>query len=703
MKLLNLLQINNFLSHENTRITFGENEKLLIDGASGSGKSSITDSILWALYGKGRSEGRTMVRRGSKNATVSLRLADGERHTLISRSVTDKGKNTLAVTQNTGAEGQFLPIERTGIKDIQDWIENDLLKASYELFTNSIAYPQENENSFVKANASKRKDLLLEIVRVNSFDGLYEKARLCLQMQETNSAIKAMNIIQTEDIINKAKLVAEQYPVHKKACDEATATVETLTETEKKLELKINSINQSSKEIEDKKKMGGVISRFMLNTKQQIETIVNKIVEHESVDIKTHEENVKKADKMVVETEKISEDLKQNIVIQQKINEHLSNRPTVFDYTSEIEETNKRLIALMKETGKCPSGDNCPFLLPVRGQIEFLSNQLEEKASKTIIEKDNYDKWEASGKLLPVVQDSTGLYNKREEILSTIRILLKSKDVIKDFYEVQQTMGEIKVRKSELEKEVSNTKEDLVALAAEITSMEKDFKNYDVNSVNVELATLRMYKKDAENTRQDATLEMQLAVKAEQDIKDASVRLVELHNEHSKIAEEKDSIELLKEALSPRGVKATVVDFIVPQLEDRINEVLGKMSDFRIRLDTQKATADDEGVKEGLFITVLNDRKEELPFSSYSGGEKVKITVAISEALASLMPGIGFRVMDENIISLDRESTESFVTVLEKLQTSFPQLLLISHLQEVKDLFETKITLRKINGISTTV
>jgi exonuclease SbcC len=191
-----------------------------------------------------------------------------------------------------------------------------------------------------------------------------------------------------------------------------------------------------------------------------------------------------------------------------------------------------------------------------------------------------------------------------------------------------------------------------------------------------------------------------LAQSAEVTIKEANNRLVALKKGMVEAKDQTESLELLKEAFSPRGVKAVIIDYLVPQLEERINGVLSQMSDFRIRLDTQKATVDDEGVKEGLFITVLNDSKEELPFASYSGGEKVKITVAISEALASLMSGVGFRLMDENIVSLDKESTEGFVEVLERLQEKFPQLMIISHLQEVKDMFESKITVVKVNGIS---
>jgi len=234
----------------------------------------------------------------------------------------------------------------------------------------------------------------------------------------------------------------------------------------------------------------------------------------------------------------------------------------------------------------------------------------------------------------------------------------------------------------------------------ELEKLEKDHKDFDINKINAELSTIRLEKSELQKRQDNATYWIKMGLRATSDIKDATALYMSLKNGIQKAIEEKESLELLKEALSPRGVKAVVIDYIVPQLEERINGVLGQMSDFKIRLDTQKATADEEGVKEGLFITVINDKQEELPFGSYSGGEKVKITVAISEALASLMNQIGFRIMDENIVSLDSESTEGFVDVLERLQEKFPQLMVISHLPEVKDIFEKKITIIKTNGVS---
>ena len=74
--------------------------------------------------------------------------------------------------------------------------------------------------------------------------------------------------------------------------------------------------------------------------------------------------------------------------------------------------------------------------------------------------------------------------------------------------------------------------------------------------------------------------------------------------------------------------------------------------------------------------------------------------MSIAEALASISGNVGFRIIDEAISSLDDESTESFVEVLTKLQEKYPQVLAISHIPEVKQVFEKQILVKKINGIS---
>lgn len=698
---LNEITIKNFLSHKESKISFGMDDKLLIDGKSGSGKSSISEAILWTLFGKGRTENRSLIRRGEKQATVALKLDDGSTSTLITRTVSKSGKNTLVVTQRKEG-GKYLPIERTGIKDTQDWIEKEFLKSSYELFTNSVAYPQENENSFVKATASKRKDLLLEIVRAGNFDEFYEKARVALNTNENNSSAVLMKKSLLEDSIEKSKEVAGMLNFYQTSYDLSTKQVETCSKTEKVLEEQLHGLTHIAKNIETKKNVREMLISSLFVLKEQLESCEKVIKSHEEFDITIHENNIKEIDVLDKVAEEIEKVLKQNADDQQLINSYLSNRPSVVDYNKEIEDINKRLISLMKETGKCPAGDKCPFLLPVRGQIDFLTEQITSKADKSVAEQVAFEKWETEFKRLPVIKDTNELYNKLKEIRYRIGELSKSRNIITMYKMVEDSLGEKRNLILNNKIKIEETEIKLKSIDQDINDLEKDLNILPSNKINEELSTIRILRQKAQKEVELGASNITVATNALLEVKEASTALVELNKGILVAKEEKELLELIKEAFSPRGVKAVIVDYIIPQLEQRINNILGQLSDFRIRLSTQQNLTNDEGFKEGLFIIVKNPEGEELPLQNLSGGETIKISMAISEGLASLVGNIGFRILDECVTSLDSESTQSFVVVLLKLQEKFPQLLCISHLSEIKDLFSDKIKVVKINGISNT-
>ena len=700
MILLKTLQLINFISHENTTISFNENEQILLDGKSGSGKSSITEAILWALYGKGRSENRNLVRRGTKTASASLKLIDGEQETLITRTVSAAGKNTLTITQNTGSLGQFLPIERVGIKDLQDWIEKEFLKASYELFTNSVAYPQENENSFVKANASRRKDLLLEIVRAENFDELYDKTRNAITASGLDSAVTSSKIEGLKKTIEEAEVIEKKHDSYEKEASEGSVVLQSLNKSHKELELKSSSVGDLTRQIKDKEVMLKMLSSSIETIESQLENDKNLILEYHKIDIDKAKKDVEEAEKISLEIASIEKEIQESILAQQKLNAYLADRPNVTDNSKDIEILNDRLIPLIKETGKCPAGDDCPFVIPIKGQIDFLGEQIEAKTKQRVAEEEALTKWELGLTKLPLVKDYVDLYGKLNVLRETVSNLLKSKDIIVQHELFQKSLENRNAQQIIWTKKIAEDKASLLSTQLLLKELELSLQKIDVVQINSELSNIILLISQMENKVQNALVGVKMAQSATETIKTSQQALQALTEASRRALEDVETLELLKEALSPRGVKAVVIDYLVPQLEDKINIVLGQMSDFRIRLDTQKPLADDEGVKEGLFIIVINDRKEELPFQSYSGGEKVKITVAISEALASLMSGVGFRIMDENIVSLDSESTEGFVEVLVGLQQKFPQLLIISHLQDVKDIFEKKISIAKINGIS---
>ena len=701
MILLKTLTIKNWLSHENTTLNFSETEKALLNGRSGSGKSTVVDSILWCLFGRARSENRALVRRGSKMATVSLKLNDGSIETLIMRSVSSAGKNTLTVTQNKGVKGQFLPIQRVGIKDTQDWIENTFLRSSFELFTNSVAYPQDNQNSFVKATAARRKDLLLEIVHAGSFDDLYEKARKALAVNETDYAVILSKIENYETVIKNATEISKKYDSCKKDFDEVSLKIDSFIFSEKAIEKQINDISQISNQIKDKKMNRNLLAESIEINDRQLENDKKLIEEHVEIDIESARKNVLEATILALDLTKVEEELKASVLAQQKINAHLANKPSVTDFTKEIELINARLIPLIKDSGKCPAGDACPFVVPIKGQIEFLSQQINEKTERGRMDKFQLENWEKEYVKLVPPKDFSELNAKAAELRNKIQVLNKSNDIIAKYEAFDKTFEEIKAREAKIKEEKAKNTIEIARIDTQIYELEQVLAKFDINKANIDLANIRISIQQLQKTKEEASICMAMATNAKEAIEQASTGLVELRKGIIKATEDKECLELLKEALGSKGIRAVVIDYLIPQLEERINGVLGQLSDFRIRLDTQQSKADpEEGTKEGLFIIVKNPEGEELPISNLSGGESVKVSMAIAEGLASLGSSVGFRLLDECITALDSESTESFVEVLLKLQEKFPQILLISHLDDVKNIMEKRIMVTKVNGIS---
>ena len=196
-----------------------------------------------------------------------------------------------------------------------------------------------------------------------------------------------------------------------------------------------------------------------------------------------------------------------------------------------------------------------------------------------------------------------------------------------------------------------------------------------------------------------ATIELEHIANDEVNVIDMKSKIDYTNKELSLIEDKIKKVTMAKEAFGPKGVKTLVIDYLLPKLEDNINNILSKLSDFRVRLDTQRKSADGDSIVEGLFITIINEMNEEMPFEAYSGGEKLKISVAISESLAALQK-VNFRIFDEVFIGLDENSTEGFSAVLQNLQGNFSQVLCVSHLLQIKELFDKKINIVKNNNKS---
>jgi exonuclease SbcC len=160
-------------------------------------------------------------------------------------------------------------------------------------------------------------------------------------------------------------------------------------------------------------------------------------------------------------------------------------------------------------------------------------------------------------------------------------------------------------------------------------------------------------------------------------------------------------------AFGRRGVQAMIIETAIPEIEAEANRILARMTDGRmhVKFETQRDSRSGSGVIETLDIKIadeLGTRSYEL----FSGGEGFRVNFAIRIALSRLLATrAGTRlqtlVVDEGFGSQDMDGRERIVEAIQAIQPEFEKILVITHLEDLRDRFPVRIEVSKTPGGST--
>jgi exonuclease SbcC len=165
--------------------------------------------------------------------------------------------------------------------------------------------------------------------------------------------------------------------------------------------------------------------------------------------------------------------------------------------------------------------------------------------------------------------------------------------------------------------------------------------------------------------------------------------------------EEASLLEELREAFGQRGVPNMIIETIVPEVEEVANALLSKMTEgntMMVRLETQRETKAGE-TRETLEI-IISDGLGTRAYDMYSGGEAFRINFALRVALSKLLArraGVQLRALfiDEGFGSQDALGRERLVAAINSIQDDFDRILVITHLDELRDAFPARIEVTK--------
>jgi len=178
----------------------------------------------------------------------------------------------------------------------------------------------------------------------------------------------------------------------------------------------------------------------------------------------------------------------------------------------------------------------------------------------------------------------------------------------------------------------------------------------------------------------------------------------EIGKELEKNKKEQNIYEKLIVAFGKNGIQALIIENVLPEIEEEANNLLAKLTNNSTQITIESLRDLKSGrIKETLDIKI-SDELGIRDYELYSGGEAFRIDFSLRIALSKLLTrraGTKLRtlVMDEGFGTQDEEGLDNLVQAIQSISDDFDKILIITHLESIKDAFPVRIEVTKLPEI----
>ena len=632
-----------------------------IFGRNAQGKSSIPGTIMYSLFNatdRGPIKNLHIINTRKDYCKAAVEFQAGNDTYLAERQSVKH--QTRAGLQHAVTHLNLFRLDASGnqVEDISgeqrrdsDKVLKTLIGAPEDFLLTSFA-AQGEMNTFLKERATMRKNILSKFLNLQVFDSLNSLAR------ESASSIKSE--------LKRAPAIDIRTAIESKRKEETTlhAEVEELETSRSNLESHVKKLRAilerespgSSHTLDDIKRYEADlvgIERKIKQSERDLEAAVQ-----ESNDLKT---KIEKTESAVAgfDVDSLRREVERMEKISTKINE--------IETRSRAEaETIKGLERSIKKLGEVPCGDAFPTckyikdshkdreLLPqkqkafddIASTLEELRQSFDEGALRDT--RDRLEKVTGLQSKLPAARTSLQAHEGRVETLKSL-----GDSLAKEFERVNKSLQELRAANSlsaleEVNKMQLEIEEEERKIQESTRKVLKD--NQRIGAIGAEIARL------------------------EQDVE----RIEKLQGEWK-------VFETILAATGKDGIPLQIIASQLPRINLEISKVLNGVSNFNIEM-----FADEEGGDLEIFIDYGDSKR---PIELASGMEKMIASLAIRTALieVSAIPKPDLFIIDEGFGALDDTNLEACARLLTSLKRNFRNMLIISHVDSIKDIVDNVI------------
>lgn len=673
------LKVKNFTSYIDETIKFEQfGNSFAVIGENGAGKSSIVDMITTCIFYRARgtdSRGSGMDELINANYNrFELEFVfqmNGIEYKIIRKKIRE-GAHELEFYINGVSHTEK-------ITETQQKI-NDVIKMDFDTFLDTVCIGQGQSGRFMKKKPNERKDVFIQVLDLKKYEELEKIAK-----EERKDIINQLDHLETQISLNKNKLSLKDNLIIEKGQIEQN-------KDELDNELK-NLENKLEIELERKNKYTQIKQQtdLILNQRKNL----NEKINASKYNLTHLESQIPELKNLINQKELINNLLKEK---EDQLENYRQQNSEKISKKSNLETTNNLLLNQAKEyKNKYDQLQNYNQAI-----CNFCGHEITQEYKKSYL----LDLMAEGKKYIKQVNDNKNilseLLNEINQIDSQILLL---KNEIKDLQSKQMKINSSEIQLNNIKNNIEQTTNVLNEYIKELEENMKieisEIKLESFNDIVLKNLISDKHKQITNNQARLSVIESKLEEieLAEKDILNINSKIDELNT----LKEDYDSI---ISTYSKSGIPADIIGNAVPEIEQEVNKILDILCHGSISVEfrTQKLTKGKSKAKNPNSIETLeiivNDKDGSRTYETYSGGEQFRVDFACHVGMSKFLAKragatMDFFIVDEGLGSQDEDAKAQFVQSVHQLTKVFKQVMVVTHIEEMKDAFGNKILISK--------
>ncbi len=652
------IKAKNFLSFKELELDLDNRGLILLTGKNlddksgtfdknGIGKSSLVASIFYALFGEtpdGRSADAIINKDAKKNASVELTLEVSGNTYVITRG---RKKNVLSITLN----GE--PMEFSTMKETQANIEQ-IIGIPEEVFRTTLFFDGHYTTPFSEMTDKQKKEFLSAIVDLSIYSKAHDKTKE--EIKETKAQIASVDsniTIASEsskrelENVSRLRTTKEQYEHN---LTTAQATLDNYDD--QNYQTLSNNLLEASKELEyvSAYKTTNTAQNALREALTASQSLSSELAELQSKqrELVAHVENLKSVMKSKMDMVKQYEQLNQSA------------------YTKD------NLVASYNYGANGSSVDAIDAIIPSGATNLETVAKLKEELSNLIAE---YKSTDTSVYDQPIVEATV----KQDEARQAVQKLQEEANKeIEDNNTLNSRYQMANNKVNQIKEQIRNEEQAKKNLESQVTSAKSS-----LDLVNQQLESYGNVTTD-----------------------NAESVIEELQTKKQTLATNLVNLEKVLGAFSDKGIKSHVLDLVTPTLNEGVNKYLGTLTGGAINVEFSTQSKKADGTLSDKFDISVTYNGDVMSYNALSSGEKRRVDVAISLALQDMViqrygADVNLLAYDELFESLDATGAENVVELLKSRIEKVGTIIVVSHNEDLKPLFDNSLEVIKKDGVST--